>query len=34
VTCSSHWMQKHKFGVMCPDMLFMETTPGQPGNEK
>jgi hypothetical protein len=22
VTRRSHWMQKHKFGVMCPDTLF------------
>jgi hypothetical protein len=27
-------MQKHNFGVTCPDMLSMETTTGSPGDEK
>jgi hypothetical protein len=26
----SHQMQKHKFGVMSPDTLFMETASGPP----
>jgi hypothetical protein len=34
VTRKYHWMQKHKFGVMCPDAIFMETAPGQPQHEK
>jgi hypothetical protein len=31
---SSHWMKKHKFGVMCPGALFMETALGPPEHEK
>jgi hypothetical protein len=27
-------MQKNKFGVMCPDTLFMETVSGLPEHEK
>jgi hypothetical protein len=27
-------MQKHKFGVTCPDRLFMESAPGTPEHEK
>jgi hypothetical protein len=27
VTRRSHWMQKLKFGVMCPDTLFVESVP-------
>jgi hypothetical protein len=34
VTRWSHQIQKHNFDVMCPDMLFMETAPGPPENEK
>jgi hypothetical protein len=34
VTRRSHWMQKHKFGVMCIGVLFMETAPGPPEHEK
>jgi hypothetical protein len=30
----SHWMQKHKFNVTCPDALFMETAPFSPEHEK
>jgi hypothetical protein len=34
VTCRSNGMQNHKFGVMCPDALFMETALGPPEHEK
>jgi hypothetical protein len=34
MTHRSHRMQKHKFGVMCPDMLYMETASGPPEHEK
>jgi hypothetical protein len=34
VTHRSLWMQKNKFGVMCPDTLFMETVSGLPEHEK
>jgi hypothetical protein len=34
VTCMSHRMQKHKFDIMCPDMLFMETAPVPLKHEK
>jgi hypothetical protein len=34
VTHRSHRVQKHKFGVMCPGALFMETTSGPPKQEK
>jgi hypothetical protein len=34
VTYRSHWMQKHKFGVMCHGALFMEITPSPPKHEK
>jgi hypothetical protein len=27
-------MQKHKFGVTCPDALFMKTDPSPPEHEK
>jgi hypothetical protein len=30
----SHQMQKHKFGVMCPDALFVESIPVPPEYEK
>jgi hypothetical protein len=33
VTCRSHLMQKHKFGIMCPGALFMDTAPGPPEQE-
>jgi hypothetical protein len=26
-TCRSHWMQKHKFGVMCHGALSVESVP-------
>jgi hypothetical protein len=25
VTRRSYWMQKHTFGVTCPDMVFVES---------
>jgi hypothetical protein len=34
MTRRSHQMQKHKFGLMCPRALFMETTPGPAKHEK
>jgi hypothetical protein len=34
VTCRSHRRQKYKFGVTCPDALFMETALGPPEHEK
>jgi hypothetical protein len=34
VTCRSHGMQKHKFDVMCPDALFMETSIVPPEHQK
>jgi hypothetical protein len=34
VTRRSHRMQKHKFGVMCPDVLFVESLPVPPEQEK
>jgi hypothetical protein len=34
LTRISKWMQKHKFGVTCPDSLSMETTPGPPEHKK
>jgi hypothetical protein len=34
VTCRSKRMLKHKFGVSCPGVLFIETAPGPPDNEK
>jgi hypothetical protein len=34
VTRRSQLMQKLKFSVTCPGMLFMETTPGPPKHEK
>jgi hypothetical protein len=34
VTRRSHHMQKDKFGVTCPNTLFMETTPGPLENAK
>jgi hypothetical protein len=33
VTRRSHKMQKHKFSVMCPSALFMETALGAPEHE-
>jgi hypothetical protein len=30
----SHRIQKHNFGVTCPDTLFMETAPDPPEHEK
>jgi hypothetical protein len=34
MTRRSHWMQKHKCGIMCPRSLFMETAPGPLEHEK
>jgi hypothetical protein len=34
VTCMSHRMQKHKFSVTFPGVLFMETAPGLPKHKK
>jgi hypothetical protein len=34
MTREFHLIEKHKFGVTCPDALFMETVPGQPEYEK
>jgi hypothetical protein len=34
VTRRSHRMQKHKFGVTCPGVLFIETALGLPQHEK
>jgi hypothetical protein len=34
MTHRSHRMQKHKFGIMCPNAFFMDTAPGPPEHEK
>jgi hypothetical protein len=34
VTCISDWMQKHKFGITCLDVVFMDTASGPPEHEK
>jgi hypothetical protein len=34
VTCTSHWVQKQKFGGMFPSALFMETAPSPLDDEK
>jgi hypothetical protein len=34
VTHRSHQMQKHKFGVMCPGVPFVESVPVPPKHEK
>jgi hypothetical protein len=34
MTRRSHQMQKHKFGVTCPDVLFMKIALGPPEHEK
>jgi hypothetical protein len=34
MTCISHWMQKLKFGVMCPGALIVESVPVPPEHEK
>jgi hypothetical protein len=34
VTRRSHRMQKYKFNVTCPGVLFMESTLGPPEHEK
>jgi hypothetical protein len=34
VTCRSHQMEKHKFGITCPSTLFMEFIPLPPELEK
>jgi hypothetical protein len=34
VTHRSHRIKKHKYGVTCPDALFMETAPGPSEHEK
>jgi hypothetical protein len=31
---TSHWMQKHVFGVTCPSVLFVEIEPGPPEHEE
>jgi hypothetical protein len=33
VTHKSHRMQKHKFGVTCPGVLFVESIPVPPKHE-
>jgi hypothetical protein len=30
----SYQMEKHKFGITCPDALFVETAAGPPEHEK
>jgi hypothetical protein len=34
VTRRSHRMQKHKFGITCPNALFVESIPVPPENVK
>jgi hypothetical protein len=34
VTHRSYRMPKHKFGVMCPDALFVKSVPAPPKHEK
>jgi hypothetical protein len=34
VSCRSHQMQKHKFGITCPDALFIESELVPPKLEK
>jgi hypothetical protein len=34
VTHKSHLMQKHRFGVMRPDALFVKSVPVPPEHEK
>jgi hypothetical protein len=34
VTRRSHRMQKHKFGVTCPDVLFIKSIPVPPEHQK
>jgi hypothetical protein len=34
MTHRSHGMQKHKFGVMCPGTLFVESVTVPPEDEK
>jgi hypothetical protein len=34
VTLRSFGMQEHKLGIACPGMLFVETAPGLPEDEK
>jgi hypothetical protein len=34
VTHGLHQMQKHMFGITCPDMLFVETALGPAEHEK
>jgi hypothetical protein len=34
VTHRSHWMQKHKFGITCPEALFIESVQVPPEHEK
>jgi hypothetical protein len=33
VTCRSHCMQKHKFGITCPGVLFVVSASGPISNE-
>jgi hypothetical protein len=30
----THWMQKHKFGITCPSVLFVESVTVPPKKEK
>jgi hypothetical protein len=34
MTNKSHQIQKHKFGTMCPGVLFVESIPVPPKHEK
>jgi hypothetical protein len=34
VTRRTHRMEKHKFGITCPDTLFVESVPVPPKHEK
>jgi hypothetical protein len=34
MTRRSHRMQKHKFGVMCPNAFFIKSVPVPPKHEK
>jgi hypothetical protein len=34
MTSRSHWMQKHKFGITCPEAHFVKLVPVPPEHEK
>jgi hypothetical protein len=34
VTHRSHWIEKHKFSITCPDALFVESVSVPPEHEK